>query len=273
VSVDGSYTNQTVLKSLPERTTLIGRLRKDAELFHPPRPEDQPAVGSKRQYGPPAPTPDALRQDDTIPWQEVTAFAAGKLHTFRVKTLAPILWKKAGARGPLRLVVIAPVGYRLRKASKVLYRQPAFLICTDPHRPLDQLLQDYLWRWEIEVHHGDEKQIIGVGQAQVRSAPSVERQPAFAVASYALLLLAAARAARSPSGAASLAPPQWQAHSAPPRRSTQERIRQLRSEVWSYAIEALSGPSDPFVTAAPCVTKCPESPLPAVSALLYAAAG
>jgi len=273
VSVDGSYTNQTVLKSLPERTTLIGRIRKDAELFHPPRPEDQPAVGCKRQYGPPAPTPEALRQDDTVPWQEVTAFAAGKLHTFRVKTRAPILWKKAGARGPLRLVVIAPIGYRLRKTSKVLYRQPAFLICTDPHRALDQLLQDYLWRWEIEVNHRDEKQIIGVGQAQVRSAQSVERQPAFAVASYALLLLAAARAARSPSGAASLAPPKWQAHSAPPRRSTQELIRQLRSEVWSYAIEALSGHSDHFVTATPCVTKCPESQLPAVSALLYAAAG
>ena len=273
MSVDGSYTNQTVLKSLPERTILSGRIRKDAELFHPPRPEDQPAGGSQRQYGPPVPTPEALPQDDTVPWQEVTAFVAGKLHTFRVKTLAPILWKKGGARRPLRLVVIAPVGYRLRKTSKVLYRQPAFLICTDPHPALDQLLQDYLWRWEIEVNHGDEKQIIGVGRAQLRSTQSVERQPASAVAGYALLLLAAARAARSPSGAASPAPPKWQAYSAPPRRSTQELIRQLRSEVWSYAIEALSGHSDLFVTATPCVTKCPESQLPAVSALLYAAAG
>ncbi|MBU0717952.1 MAG: hypothetical protein KJ749_06865, partial [Planctomycetes bacterium] len=57
-------------------------------------------------------------------------------------------------------------------------------ICTDPDLPLDQLLQHYIWRWEIEVNHRDEKQIIGVGEAQVRGARSVERQPAFAVACY-----------------------------------------------------------------------------------------
>jgi len=45
----------------------------------------------------PAPTPEQLRQDDAVPWQEVTAFAAGQVHTFRVKTLAPLLWKTAGA--------------------------------------------------------------------------------------------------------------------------------------------------------------------------------
>ncbi len=211
--------------------------------------------------------------DDAVPWQEVTAFAAGKPHPFRVKTIAPVLWKKAGAQCPLRLVVIAPLGYRLRQGSKVLYRQPAFLICTNPDLPLDPIVQDYVWRWEIEVNHRDEKQIIGVGQAQVWSAQSVDRQPGFAVASYALVLLAAERTARSPTGAGSLAPPKWQGRSAPPRRSTQELIRQLRSEVWSYAIERLSGNSDPFVTEAPSVTKCPESQLPVVSALLYSAAG
>jgi len=66
-TVDGSYTNKTVLKGLPERTTLIGRIRKDAKLFHPPSHEDQPAVGAKRQYGHQAPTPEQLRQDDSVP--------------------------------------------------------------------------------------------------------------------------------------------------------------------------------------------------------------
>jgi len=35
VSGDGSYTNRTVLRQLPERTTFIGRIRKDAKLFQP----------------------------------------------------------------------------------------------------------------------------------------------------------------------------------------------------------------------------------------------
>ena len=156
---------------------------KDAKLFHPPDDQDRPTVGAKRKYGAQAPTPDQLRRDDSIPWEQVTAFGAGKTHTFRVKTIAPVLWKKAGPEKPLRLVVIAPVGYRPRKGSKLLYRQPAYMICTDPHLPLDQLIQYYLWRWDIEVNHRDEKQIIGVGQAQVWSERSVDRQPALAVAS------------------------------------------------------------------------------------------
>jgi hypothetical protein len=184
MGVDGSYTNATVLKNLPPRTTLIGRIRKDAKLCAPLRPEDQQPRGTTRQYGQPLPTPEQIRRDESIPWQEVQAFASGKRHTFRVKTIGPLLWSKAGAKQPLRLVVIAPVGYRLRKGSKLLYRQPAYLICTDPGLPLEPVIQYYLWRWDIEVNHRDEKQIVGVGEAQVRSAQSVDRQPALAVASY-----------------------------------------------------------------------------------------
>jgi hypothetical protein len=273
VGVDGGYTNKTVLQGLPERTTLIGRIRKDAELFHPPRDEDQPAVGAKRRYGRPAFTPEQLRQDDTAAWQDVTAFAAGKVHAFRVKTLDPVLWKKAGADCPLRLVVIAPVGYRLRKGSKLLYRQPAYLICTDPALLLDELVQDYLWRWDVEVNHRDEKQIIGVGQAQVRSPQSVDRQPAFAVASYAMLLLAAARAFGTDARQSALPLPKWQAEQTRQRLSTQELIRQLRSELWADVLNRFSDDSDAFVTGPHADAKRSEPQLPAASAVLYAAAG
>jgi hypothetical protein len=270
--VDGSFTNQTVLQNLPAQTTLVGRIRKDAKLFAPPRPEDQPAIGAKRKYGQPLPTPEQIRQDETIPWQEVQAFAAGKRHSFRVKTMAPVLWKKAGASLPLRLVVIAPVGYRPRKGSKLLYREPAYLICTDPELPLTQVIQDYLWRWDIEVNHRDEKQYIGVGEAQVRSPRSVDRHPAMAVASYAKLLLAAARAFGTETPRGRLPLPKWHTQAENQRLSTPELLRQLRSEVWSYALGELLAHSDDFATMQGGVTKCPESQLPVVSALLYATA-
>ena len=273
VCADGSYTNKTVLKGLPLRTTLIGRVRKDAKLFSPPRDEDQPARGAKRKYGQPTPSPEALRQDDSTPWREVTAFAAGKLHNFRVKTIGPVLWKKAGYDRPLRLVVIAPVSYRLRKGSRLLYRQPAYLICTDVDLPLQQILQNYLWRWDIEVNHRDEKQIIGVGQAQVRSAQSVDRHPAFAVASYAMLLLSAARAFGIDAVQAKLPPPKWRAGRKKQRVTTPELIQQLRSEVWSYALSQLETHSGHFVAASPEDTKPSEFQLPLASALLYAATG
>ncbi len=270
VTVDGSYTNKTVLRGLPPRTTLVGRIRKDAKLFHLPADADQPAVGAKRRYGAQAPTPEALRQDDTVPWQEVTAFGAGKVHTFRVKTLAPVLWKKAGAEMRLRMVVIAPVGYRPRKGSKLLYRKPAYLICTDPDLPLERLIQYYLWRWDIEVNHRDEKQIVGVGEAQVRSPRSVDRQPALAVASYAMLLLAADRAFGENVDDVGLPVPKWQRHLPQRRLSTDKLMQQLRNEVWAYALDQLDANSSDFVTTAPPDAKSPKLELPLADAVLYA---
>ena len=230
-------------------------------------------MGSKRRYGAPLPTPEQVRQDESIPWQEVQAFGAGQRHTFRIKTIAPILWKKSGAAQSLRLVVIAPVAYRLRKGSRLLYRLPAYLICTAPELPLAELLQYYLWRWDIEVDHRDEKQIIGVGEAQVRSPRSVDRQPALAVASYAILLLAAARVYGTQTPRGRLPLPKWQKKSADQRLSAQELVRQLRSEVWSYAFDELRLNSNDFVIDLPASRKGPELSLPAVSSLLYASAG
>jgi len=43
------------------------------------------------------------------------------------------------------------------------------LICTDPDLALEDLLQQYIWRWDIEVNHRDEKTILGVGQAAAAS--------------------------------------------------------------------------------------------------------
>jgi len=188
VCVDNSYTNQTVLKNLPERTTLIGRIRKDAKFFSLPSTHSGP--GRPRLYGDRLPTPEQLRQDDSIPWQKARVWASGKYHHCQFKSIAPVFWKKSGLAQPLRLIVIRPLGYRLTSKSRLLYRQPAFLVCTDLDLPLETVIQDYFRRWDIEVNHRDEKQLIGVGQAQVRSPRSVELVPAFAVATYSMLLLA-----------------------------------------------------------------------------------
>ena len=56
--------------------------------------------------------------------------------------------------------------------------------------PVDQLLQAYLWRWEIEVNFRDEKTISGCGQAQVRNKISSAKLPSFIVAIHAFIHLA-----------------------------------------------------------------------------------
>ena len=273
VCADASYCNQTVLKDLPDRTVLIGRTRRDLALAYLPQPQSPSTPGVRRKYGLPAPTPDQLRQDESHPWQPIPAFASGRIHHFRVKTLAPVLWRKAGPDRPLRAMVIAPVGYRLRKNSRMLYRQPAFLLCTDPQLPLELMLQYYLWRWDIETDHRQEKQIVGIGQAQVRNERSVERQPQFAAAAYAMLLLAAARAFSDETMDLALPPPKWLANRPKTRVTTQDLIRQLRYEVWGEALAHLPGDSAHFVTADPAVTKPSEPPVSLGSAVLYARPG
>lgn len=233
VSVDGSYTNKEVLKNLPPRTTLIGRIRKDTKLYS--LPEAQPAKGRKRTYGERLPTPEQIRQSDQYLWTLAKAWAAGKVHDFKVKVFKNVLWRSAGEKHILQLVVVKPLGYRLTKSSPVLYREPAYLICTDPELSINELLQDYLWRWEIEVNIRDEKTLLGCGQAQVRNPKSVQNVPAFIAATYACLLLATHRALRA-SNLAMLPRPKWYSKKNDQRYSTGDIINNFRAQLWASAI-------------------------------------
>lgn len=267
---DGSYTNTTVLKDLPAQTIYIGRIRKDAKLHHPPA---GPLAGTGRRpsYGPQAATPEQLRSDETIPWQPLSAFAAGQRHQFRIKTLGPVLWRKSGAALALRVMVIAPLGYRLRQGSKVLYRQAAFIICTDPQMTLEAMLQYYLWRWGIEVNFREQKSLIGAGHAQVRSAASNTHLPAVIVAAYALLWVSALRLRAGDGLGPGLRPPKWRRalRERQPLPSTGELLRTLRFEIWSRVLRPATFYD--FVTAPGSDTKCKKL-APSLPGVLFAAA-
>jgi hypothetical protein len=188
LSVDGSYTNATILKGLPAGVTLIGRVRKDATLNY--LPESEKTKGRNRKYGDPAPTPEQIRQSDAFSWQEVTAWAAGKKHIFNVKVIRYLKWRTAGQAHTLQLVVVRPLSYRLKNNGKLLYRKPAYLVCSDNDLEIATLLQAYLWRWEIEVNFHDEKSTNGCGEAQVSNEISAVKVPQFVVAMHAFIHLA-----------------------------------------------------------------------------------
>ena len=267
--VDGGYTNETVLKNLPANTTLVGRIRKDAKLFFlPEHVATAHTRGRPRHYGAPAPTPEQLRTDESVPWTPLEIFISGALHSVRVKCAKPILWRTAGLSHILQLVVIAPLGYRLRKNSKKLYRQPAFLICTDVDLDVRSLVQHYVQRWDIEVNFREEKTLLGVGEAQVRDPHSVESVPALQVASYSMLLLASLRTQKGAAKSDLLPPPRWSARAEPPRFSTQRALNQLRADVWGRGLGLLNF-SD-FATRSTLIEK-PEKFIPDLSsAILYA---
>ena len=247
ISGDGSYTNKTVLRGLPPRTTFIGRIRKDAKLCLPLAERDG-ATGRPRLYGPSAPTPEHILQDDSIPVVKILCFAAGKLHEIPVKVYGPVYWRKAGADLPLLLVVIKPLGYRLRIGSKLLYRQPAFLIGTDGQLDLQLLVQSYIQRWEIECNHRDEKSLLGVAQGQVRSPQAVSRLPQFQVAAYSLLLLASLLTSGFQRTADYLPLPKWRRQAARP--SLLDLLNLLREQIFARGVDAPIVNFDDFASAA-----------------------
>jgi hypothetical protein len=268
LSFDGGYTNSTVLKKIPPHTVCIGRIRKDAKLCSTPDPALCKPTGRTLRYGAPIPTPEQLRTNDAEPWETMPIQHAGIHHTLRYKRCRNVMWRTAGAHQILQLIVIAPLAYRLRKGSHLIYREPAYLICTDSQMEPREVIETYLQRWDIEVNFRDEKTLLGVGQAQVRHPESVQSAPAFAVAAYAMLLVASQRAF-GPRGADQLLPPpKWANRSNPPRTSTQQLIHQLRAEVWARGL-GINTFSD-FASYLPLHSKPQKSLFPLASALCYA---
>lgn len=235
VSVDGSYTNKTILRNIDHNVTLIGRIRADAKLYYLPQCNDSVNKGRIRTYGGQAPTPEQLRQDANVPWINAVAHAAGKMHSFKIKTIENVKWRTAGKAHTLRLIVIAPLGYRLTKGGRILYRDPAYIICTDPTIPIQEVLQAYLWRWGIEVNFRDEKTLLGVGQAQIRNENSVSTVPQMMVAGYAALLLAGEKAFAH--STKNVWRPKWNKKDEMDKLTTNDYLRQLRCDLWGRGLD------------------------------------
>lgn len=263
VSVDGRFTNSTVFDAVPERTVLIGRVRKDTVLYH--LPQAQPHKGRKRKYGQEAPTPEQLLKDQAQGWEKVCGFACGRLHEFQVKRLKPLVMRMNGGAMPVQVMVIKPLGYRLTIGGKLLYRQPAFLICTDPDLSAETFLQYFLWRWDIEVNFRDEKTILKVGQGQVRHENSTQNAPALGVSAYSLLLLAATQTYGKTGVPDRQHQPKWYRRRKDQRATTNELINQLRIELWASSLRP--GHFSDFMTATPPKQKSEKSELNPAAAM------
>jgi hypothetical protein len=182
---DGSFCNRTLFTAAWERTEIIARSRRDLKLC-------RKADGGKRLfYDKVKFTPEQVRQDESLIWRKARIFHGGQWRKLRYKEILGIYWQSGAKKRPLRLLVVAPIPYQAPGRKRKYYRDPAFLLTTDLTGTARELLQAYFDRWQIEVNHREEKDTLGVGQAQLRSRLSVPRQPAFAVAAYSALHLAA----------------------------------------------------------------------------------
>jgi hypothetical protein len=223
VAGDGSFCNRTCFGEIPERSVLLVRARKDAKLCLGAGP------GSRRFYGVDKFTPEQVRQDDGRQWRTTKIFYGGKRRKVRYKEAAGVYWQNGARQRPLRLLVIAPTPYRKSKSKRLYYHNPAYLLTSDLTSSIKQLLQIYFDRWQIEVNHREEKDTLGVGQAQLWNVKSVPKQPVLAVAAYSALLLASLMAFGAERGKAYAELPKWRRKARRP--SCLDLITLLRKEM------------------------------------------
>jgi len=225
---DGSYCNRTVFRAAWERIAVICRCRRDLRLCL--RHE-----GKGRFYAEKTFTPEEVYADKSIPWRQARIHHGGKWRMVPYKEVPGVFWRGGAGRKPLRLVVVGPTPYRKTKDGRTYQRKRAFLLTTDTTTPVNQLLQPYFDRFQIEYNHRDEKDILGVGQAQVRADKSVPRQPELVVAAYALLLLAGLAAYGPGRTADYVSLPKWRRRARRP--SCQDLVNLLRQQVDAAARE------------------------------------
>jgi hypothetical protein len=166
---DGSFCNRTLFRLVLDRTEVLARARADAKLCR------RAQAGTGRFYDTVKFTPECVRQDESVLWGKARIFHGGQWRKVRYKELTGIYWQSGAGQRPLRLFVVAPIPYHVPGRKRKYYRRPAFLLTTDLRGTARELLQAYFDRWQIEVNHREEKDTLGIGQAQLRSVFSVPR--------------------------------------------------------------------------------------------------
>jgi hypothetical protein len=231
-TVDGSFCNRTCMRANVDRTVILARARRDAKLCYP-------SAEPRRSYGKEKFTPESVRQDKTSGWKCAKVFHGKRYRTIRYKEVGPVLWQGGTGRQPVRLIVLAPTRYRPKtrgkrgKTGRILkrfyYREAGYLLCTDLCIPASVLIQHYFDRWQIEVNHKEEKDTLGIGEAQLRSKKSVPRQPALSVASYSALMLASITSSGHKRTDEYGSLPKW--YKGATRPTARDMVNRLRQEV------------------------------------------
>ena len=179
---DGSFCNTICMRMSIIGTDILARCKKNAALCFAANGEGRKLYSSKKF------TPEDIRQDETIPYGSGEFFYGGQYRKIKYKEVMNVLWQRVTKLLQLRLIVIAPIPYE--HGGRKNYREPGYLLTTDLITSVEELIQIYLDRLQIEYNFRDEKSVVGVGEAQVRNEKSVSKEPAFTVAVYSALLVA-----------------------------------------------------------------------------------
>ena len=166
---DSAYAGRS-WRELPERVSVIFRIKQRSILYDPPPPTNGKR-GRPRTWGEKLGSVAELASDPHARW----ARTAVRLYDKReiVKYLAiEGRWEPLGPDTPIRVIIV-------RERTRPAEKPAAVLITTELSASAAQTIERYAERWPIEVSFQHAKQLFGVGHARNRTTNAVQRTVPF----------------------------------------------------------------------------------------------
>jgi hypothetical protein len=171
---DGAYACKELLLDLDQRVIFVGRMRGDAAVYDPripPRKKGQRGPNPKKGPKLPKPTEAAARADRKRSsvgqwvWRAVEVVVYGKTRSLCVVGYE-VVWPRVLGLRPIQVLVV-------RDPKKEL--DDVYLFTTDLGASAGWMIEQFAWRWSIEVLFRSSKQVLDIEAPQHRSQESVEK--------------------------------------------------------------------------------------------------
>src|SRR5215211_4173593 len=162
---DGAYACKEMLGDFPRSVRFVGRMRGDAAVYDPRVPRQRKGKrGRKPTKGPRLPSPkEAAKKADRKRsasgdwlWQSVEVTIYGSQRTLLAVTYVAA-WPRVLGLRPIRVVVVRDPEGRM---------DDVYLFTTDPSASLQWVIEQFSWRWSIEVLFRASKQAMQIEAPQ-----------------------------------------------------------------------------------------------------------
>lgn len=228
------------LHSQHQQVTLITTGRLDAVLHEPPPERTQHTIGRPRVVGQRLPSLEQVLQDPATIWQKLRLpwYGQGE-RTLEICTGTALWYRYGDAPLPIRWVLTRdPLGKHPPKA----------IFSTDPTQTAEQIIQDFMKRWSLEVTFEEGRAHLGIETQRQWSDLAIERETPLLFGLYSLVTLFGR--ALHPDGQIPAAQAAWY------RKQTatfRDVLVLVRRQLWGQETFPTS-PADPGVVLVPRLT-------------------
>jgi len=180
---DSSFAVHTLAAALPDRATLITRLRLDANLFAAPSQRHEHTLGRPAQKGHPLPKLKTVLKDPNTSWQQIAVSSWYARQTNKVLdiTSGTALWYRRGTPPKhIRWVIVRDPTNR---------REPQAFMSTNTDLDPVEIISYYVRRWQIEVTVAETRAHLGVETQRQWNDKAILRTTPSLMALYSLVTL------------------------------------------------------------------------------------